>query len=339
MVLYPFDNLSDTEIVITRKANQLLNHPKLCSEQVRDGKCKNCITYVLTLQNTFFCGWCCGHHCRKLKRRLQNTILFLNNANIDNIRCIKLDKLLVIRAIQATLLQYHFQIISEEIIDDIYDDYYTNITSNQTSYNKVISAVNMYIDENQNNRFNTTIGLQLEHPFPLISFDSNSVVIVQAVEERRDHNNYILESLTNTHTENQTSFSLHGGHDISLPFNEEFGNNMCNICLQSDSNKKGGYLSCKHYFHNECIQWWLYENTTCPLCRVAVNIEQYVTPESKNNVAPTPAVETNTIQTHLRQVNDKIHQLIENIIPSKDNFDLVNVLRQTHQSFSRRLHS
>ena len=42
---------------------------------------------------------------------------------------------------------------------------------------------------------------------------------------------------------------------------------MCSICFDniSDSTKKS--LNCDHNFHINCINTWLVENNTCPLCR------------------------------------------------------------------------
>jgi len=49
---------------------------------------------------------------------------------------------------------------------------------------------------------------------------------------------------------------------------------MCSICLdplvgQSDGNERG--LRCGHRFHNPCIDKWLTDNRTCPVCRQAVD--------------------------------------------------------------------
>jgi E3 ubiquitin-protein ligase synoviolin len=38
---------------------------------------------------------------------------------------------------------------------------------------------------------------------------------------------------------------------------------------------KLSWLPCdrRHYFHNECIMFWLVKNDTCPLCKVEVDFE------------------------------------------------------------------
>jgi len=52
----------------------------------------------------------------------------------------------------------------------------------------------------------------------------------------------------------------------------------CSICLEESSKEKEEYkLSCNHIYHKACIQEWLSNHTTCPLCRAHVDpIQQYV---------------------------------------------------------------
>lgn len=44
-----------------------------------------------------------------------------------------------------------------------------------------------------------------------------------------------------------------------------WNNPECSICLQSIT--ISFQLPCKHVFHKACIQLWLKEHNTCPLCR------------------------------------------------------------------------
>jgi len=43
----------------------------------------------------------------------------------------------------------------------------------------------------------------------------------------------------------------------------------CNICLDNDSftYKSWIKLGCYHYFHRHCIELWIEERFTCPICR------------------------------------------------------------------------
>ncbi|CAH8314225.1 unnamed protein product [Eruca vesicaria subsp. sativa] len=59
-------------------------------------------------------------------------------------------------------------------------------------------------------------------------------------------------------------------------FNEELETNdsLCCVCLGEFELKEElvEMPSCKHIFHLDCIQLWLYSHTTCPLCRSSVFI-------------------------------------------------------------------
>ena len=47
----------------------------------------------------------------------------------------------------------------------------------------------------------------------------------------------------------------------------------CVICLEP-LNTKNKRLQCGHEFHDECVETWLQDNTTCPVCRQDVEIEE-----------------------------------------------------------------
>lgn len=43
---------------------------------------------------------------------------------------------------------------------------------------------------------------------------------------------------------------------------------VCSICLENmEINPKCVILKCKHYFHKDCIDFWLEEKTNCPMCK------------------------------------------------------------------------
>lgn len=44
-------------------------------------------------------------------------------------------------------------------------------------------------------------------------------------------------------------------------------NDVCSICLDEDSEiHKMNQISCGHLFHDECINSWISDHLTCPLC-------------------------------------------------------------------------
>ncbi len=46
----------------------------------------------------------------------------------------------------------------------------------------------------------------------------------------------------------------------------------CSICMGSLKSSKNKKLECMHEFHTECIDKWLANNNTCPLCRQIVDV-------------------------------------------------------------------
>ncbi|KAJ7533742.1 hypothetical protein O6H91_13G062300 [Diphasiastrum complanatum] len=50
----------------------------------------------------------------------------------------------------------------------------------------------------------------------------------------------------------------------------------CSVCLSEfQENEKGRLLpKCNHRFHTECIDMWFHTNSTCPLCRACVGVEE-----------------------------------------------------------------
>ena len=57
-------------------------------------------------------------------------------------------------------------------------------------------------------------------------------------------------------------------------YNELIGDNTeCSICrlpfIENEIVRK--LKRCRHYFHHTCVDNWLKNNTTCPICRQNVN--------------------------------------------------------------------
>jgi len=48
----------------------------------------------------------------------------------------------------------------------------------------------------------------------------------------------------------------------------------CSICFETISNSEKKSLNCNHSFHRNCINTWLVEQDTCPLCRAPQGTRQ-----------------------------------------------------------------
>ena len=56
---------------------------------------------------------------------------------------------------------------------------------------------------------------------------------------------------------------------IEIKFTNELYDKECTICLEDFNENELLYeLTCKHYYHKECIDDWLSKKNTCPLCRL-----------------------------------------------------------------------
>ncbi|XP_022925918.1 E3 ubiquitin-protein ligase ATL41-like [Cucurbita moschata] len=62
----------------------------------------------------------------------------------------------------------------------------------------------------------------------------------------------------------------------------------CSICLSNIEEKATVRIlpNCKHIFHVECIDMWLFSNTTCPVCRTAVEPIVTATEDGETPTAP-----------------------------------------------------
>ena len=58
--------------------------------------------------------------------------------------------------------------------------------------------------------------------------------------------------------------------------NQDQNLDFCVICMDDFHERtKVSWLPCdrRHYFHHECIMFWLVKQTVCPLCKVEVDFE------------------------------------------------------------------
>nr|2LXH_C Chain C, E3 ubiquitin-protein ligase AMFR [Homo sapiens] len=57
---------------------------------------------------------------------------------------------------------------------------------------------------------------------------------------------------------------------VATPEELAVNNDDCAICW--DSMQAARKLPCGHLFHNSCLRSWLEQDTSCPTCRMSLNI-------------------------------------------------------------------
>ncbi|XP_022620343.1 E3 ubiquitin-protein ligase AMFR-like [Seriola dumerili] len=156
------------------------------------------------------------------------------------------------------------------------------------------------------------LGLDLLHHIHMLLFSNiwlsmASLVIfmqlrflVQEVQKRiRRHHNY-LRVLRNM----ETRFSVASADELAA------NNDDCAICWDVMSTARK--LPCGHLFHSSCLRSWLEQDTSCPTCRMSLNIgdggegrvEREIREAAPDNVAPGPAADA---RPHLNQLNHFFH--------------------------------
>ncbi|XP_070763731.1 E3 ubiquitin-protein ligase AMFR [Enoplosus armatus] len=156
------------------------------------------------------------------------------------------------------------------------------------------------------------LGLDLLHHIHMLVFSNiwlsmASLVIimqlrflVQEVQKRiRRHHNY-LRVLRNM----ETRFTVASADELAA------NNDDCAICWDVMSSARK--LPCGHLFHSSCLRSWLEQDTSCPTCRMSLNIgeggEGHMETETReagaDNMVPAPVVDT---QPHLNQLNHFFH--------------------------------
>ncbi|GAA6229805.1 E3 ubiquitin-protein ligase AMFR-like [Lates japonicus] len=157
------------------------------------------------------------------------------------------------------------------------------------------------------------LGLDLLHHIHMLIFSNiwlsmASLVIfmqlrflVQEVQKRiRRHHNY-LRVLRNM----ETRFSVASADELTA------NNDDCAICWDVMSSARK--LPCGHLFHSSCLRSWLEQDTSCPTCRMSLNIgeggeggrgEREVREAVPDNMAAGAGVDA---RPHLNQLNHFFH--------------------------------
>ncbi len=74
----------------------------------------------------------------------------------------------------------------------------------------------------------------------------------------------------------------------------------CSICLDNITNSDKKELSCNHKFHINCINTWLQDNNTCPLCRSTQELNRNRYSNENNNIDSDSDEEITSLSIPLR---------------------------------------
>ena len=150
---------------------------------------------------------------------------------------------------------------------------------NETEHDIIINYINNilreFINRNQN----------LNYEYLLEKLRLAKSKIEERIEQIESINNVraliftfrIIENNTNTNTFEEFINRL----NTTIPLKCAALNNQriqqeelsCNICLETlDRNQLYRELTCNHSFHPHCIDRWLYQSQTCPICRRVIVI-------------------------------------------------------------------
>ncbi|TSM52249.1 E3 ubiquitin-protein ligase AMFR [Bagarius yarrelli] len=96
---------------------------------------------------------------------------------------------------------------------------------------------------------------------------------------------------------------------VATPDELVANNDDCAICW--DSMTSARKLPCGHLFHSSCLRSWLEQDTSCPTCRMSLNINEGVREREEGQRAPADdnmaAGPGNDVRPHLNQHNHFFH--------------------------------
>ena len=89
------------------------------------------------------------------------------------------------------------------------------------------------------------------------------------VEQNRHGTNSIKQSPTRRNVQiwNLQMERISTPQNFSLPQNQEDESTICAVCLFGPGSAVTTTTDCNHTFHKKCLEPWLEDNVTCPLCR------------------------------------------------------------------------
>jgi hypothetical protein len=86
---------------------------------------------------------------------------------------------------------------------------------------------------------------------------SNRIKVVDNITDNFDNISKLLKNVLSNHVCNKKEYISYDAKETCCICFEEFGDENIEQCK----------MTCKNIFHSECINLWLSQNNSCPLCR------------------------------------------------------------------------
>ena len=141
--------------------------------------------------------------------------------------------------------------------------------------------------------------IRIDDPeIPLVEIVQNLIDLNYEHDEIEDILTYLINNDTNVYGVHPTSQKainsfqkIKINNDVLAGFQNE---NVCSVCKDEfEVEQECLYLPCKHYFHVECINPWLKEHNSCPICRFELATDDEECEDNKKNREMEEVAESN----------------------------------------------
>ncbi|CAD8162318.1 unnamed protein product [Paramecium pentaurelia] len=167
-------------------------------------------------------------------------------------------------SIQNQNILYNQSLNGSTTID--FSSFYQSYSSSSISYSFFFIFTNNYTN---NQRYSITFELKSQEitfqDFILVTILSvvAFIILLIVIFIVRRRCQYIQISKLKYSIDNQPKIDIVGQLPIVTPAKDE----ECIVCLDLLENQQCRQTSCKHIFHEQCLNEWLQKQQTCPLCR------------------------------------------------------------------------
>ena len=171
-----------------------------------------------------------------------------------------------------------FESTIRQRLNQYYNDRYLN---NQNENPNVRNQNNGNPNNENPNSRNNIAGIELIYNLNDNNFSNLRINNIDSTHHFLNEINNILNNSVNRNFENEEedqqnilSYEQIDDRTTLISFNSEENSELENCCICRDSYCNGCEIrkinSCGHYFHKNCLDTWLQQKDTCPLCRTNI---------------------------------------------------------------------